>query len=178
VIFEPTPIPGAFVVRPEPHHDERGYFARIWCRDEFAAQGIDVAIVQASVSHNRRAGTLRGMHFALPPSKEDKLVRCSQGRIHDVIVDLRPESPTYRRHFGLELDDRSHVALFIPHGLAHGFQTLVDESEVVYMMTDVYRPELAAGVRHDDPAFGIEWPLPVTCIAQRDRSYASFDGSA
>lgn len=174
MIFEATPIPGAFVVRPEPHADERGYFARLWCRDEFAAHGIDVQMVQSSVSYNRTAGTLRGMHYSLPPSKEGKLVRCQRGAVHDVVIDLRPDSITFKQHFALHLDAHSHFALYIPPGLAHGFQTLVDDTEVIYMMTDFYRPELAAGVHHADPAFGICWPRPVACIAERDRLYLPF----
>lgn len=175
MIFEPTPIPGAFVVRPEPHHDERGYFARIWCRDEFAAHGVEVDMVQASISHNQRAGTLRGLHFAWPPSKEDKLVRCSRGRIYDVIVDLRPDSTTFMTHFALDLDNVRHNAIYIPHGCAHGFQTLVDDCEVAYMMADLYRSDLADGLRFDDPSLGIRWPQPVSVIAERDRQYADFD---
>jgi dTDP-4-dehydrorhamnose 3,5-epimerase len=175
VIFEATPLAGAFVVRIERHEDARGYFARLWCRNEFAAHGIDMALVQASISSNRRAGTLRGLHYAWPPSNEAKLVRCSQGRIHDVIVDLRPSSEFFLRHFVIELDATEHSALYIPHGFAHGFQTLVDDCEVVYMMTDFYRSELADGVRFDDPSFAIGWPRPVSVIAERDRRYPDFD---
>lgn len=178
MIFEATPIEGAFVVKPERHEDERGHFARLWCSDEFAAHGIEVEMVQANVSYTRLAGTLRGMHFAWPPSREGKLVRCSRGRIHDVIVDLRPSSPTFLDHFAIVLADRSHAALFVPHGLAHGFQTLEDDCEVTYMMTDRYRSELAAGYAWDDPAFRIDWPLPVSCIAARDGSYPRFDADA
>jgi dTDP-4-dehydrorhamnose 3,5-epimerase len=135
-------------------------------------------MVQASVSYNRTAGTLRGMHYSLPPSKEGKLVRCQRGAVHDVVIDLRPDSVTFKQHFALQLDAHSHLALYIPPGLAHGFQTLVDDTEVIYMMTDYYRPELAAGVHHADPAFGIRWPRPVACIAERDRTYAPFDAAA
>ena len=172
--FEPTAILGAFLVRIERREDERGYFARLWCRDEFAAHGIPVAMVQASVSCNRLAGTLRGMHYTRHPSSEGKLVRCSRGRIHDVVLDLRRESASYMKHFATVLDDRCHDALYIPQGVAHGFQTLVDDCEIHYMMTEAYRADLADGVRFDDPAFGIVWPAPVTCIADRDRSYPSF----
>jgi dTDP-4-dehydrorhamnose 3,5-epimerase len=175
VIFEPTSIPGAFVIRIEQREDERGYFARVWCREEFAAHGIDVGIVQASVSHNRQAGTLRGMHFTWPPSREAKLVRCEHGRVHDVILDLRPKSPTFLRHLGFVLDAQEHNALYIPHGVAHGFQTMTADADVLYMMTDSYRPTLAAGARFDDPVFGIAWPLPVTVISDRDRTYPDFN---
>lgn len=178
MIFTPLTIPGAFAIEVERRDDARGYFARLWCREEFRAHGIDVEIVQASVSHNRVAGTLRGLHFSRPPSAEGKLVRCSRGRIHDVILDLRRDSPAYLRHVAVDLDDRSHTALFVPPGVAHGFQTLTDDTEVVYMMTDFYRPELADGVRYDDPAFGIRWPLAVTCIAERDRAYPDYAAAA
>jgi dTDP-4-dehydrorhamnose 3,5-epimerase len=175
VIFSQLPIAGAYAISFEPHVDERGYFGRLWCRDEFAAQGICVDMVQASVSHNDVAGTLRGMHFTWPPSREGKLVRCGRGRILDVILDLRPDSPTFLRHVAVELDAGEHNAVYIPAGAAHGFQTLVDDTDVVYMMTEVYRPELADGVRYDDAAFGIRWPLPVTRIAERDAAYQDFD---
>ncbi len=172
--FSQTPIDGARLVEVERHVDERGYFARIWCREEFQAQGIDVDLMQASVSRNLRRGTLRGMHFTHSPSREAKLVRCSRGRVHDVILDLRPGSPSFLKHFAVTLDADEHNALYIPQGVAHGFQTLEDDCEVTYMMTDLYRPEVADGARYDDPSFGIAWPLEVTCIAQRDRSYPDF----
>lgn len=175
MIFEATPVLGALLVRIEPRKDERGFFARLWCREEFAAQGIDVQMVQASVSHNGVAGTVRGLHYSASPSREGKLVRCERGRIIDVIVDLRPGSPTYLRHFAIELSDQGREALYIPPQVAHGFQTLQDDTDVHYMMSDFYRPDLARGVRFDDPAFGIEWPLPVSTIAARDRQYSDFD---
>ncbi len=175
MIFRPTPIPGAQVIELERWSDERGFFARSWCREEFARAGIDAEMVQASVSHNRLAGTLRGLHFAWPPSREAKLVRCERGSVHDVILDLRPESPAFQRHFAVVLDDVQRNALYIPPGLAHGFQTLADDCGVLYMMTEAYRPELADGVRFDDPAFGIAWPRPVSSIAARDREYPGFD---
>jgi dTDP-4-dehydrorhamnose 3,5-epimerase len=176
VIFEALPISGAFAVAIEPHIDERGFFARLWCRDEFAAHGIRVDLVQASVSHNRRAGTLRGLHFSHAPSSEGKLVRCERGRAYDVMVDLRPDSAAYLTHVAVELDAERHNAVWIPPGVAHGFQTLVDDTDIVYGMSDAYRPELADGVRFDDPAFGLRWPLPVSAIAERDRTYPDFAG--
>ena len=175
MIIGETPIFGACVVKLEPHADERGFFARTWCRDEFRRAGIDTEMVQASVSHNRRAGTLRGMHFTWPPSREGKLARCERGRVFDVILDLRPDSPSFLAHFSVELDDDRRMALYIPPGVAHGFQTLVDTCDVLYMMTDFYRPDLAAGVRYDDPKFGITWPRAVSTIAERDRTYPLFD---
>lgn len=172
--FEPTSILGAFALHLERHEDDRGHFARVWCREEFAAKGLDLEMVQASVSYNRRAGTLRGLHYSLAPAREGKLVRCEAGRVFDVLVDLRPESASYLEHFCIELDATRGNAVYAPPGVAHGFQTLADESRVVYMMSDFYRPELAAGVRHDDPAFAIRWPLPISVIAPRDLGYADF----
>lgn len=176
--FLPTALAGAFVVEPERNSDERGFFARTWCRREFAQNGIDVEILQSSVSHNRLAGTLRGMHFSWPPSNEGKLVRCERGAVYDVIIDLRPDSATFMKHIAVELTEENRCALYIPPGFAHGFQTLADDTEVLYMMTDFYRPELADGVRFDDPAFGIRWPRPVTVIVERDRNFPDFDREA
>lgn len=173
--FTATPIVGAFVVSPERMEDERGFFARVWCASEFAAHGIPQPIAQASLSHNRLAGTVRGMHYSRAPAREGKLVRCQNGRVLDVIIDLRDDHPSYLQQFAVELDDRAHQAIYIPPGVAHGFQTLTDDADVLYMMTEAYRPELAAGVRHDDPAFGVRWPLPVRVISARDREYPDFD---
>lgn len=178
MIFEALAIPGAFLVAPEPREDARGHFARLWCRDEFAAQGIHADLVQASVSHNTTLGTLRGLHFQWPPSHEAKIVRCERGRIFDVLVDLRPDSPAFGRHVATVLDEQTRNALFVPAGVAHGFQTLDDVCDVHYMMTDFYRPELADGVRFDDAAFGIRWPRRVARIADRDRDYPDFDRAA
>jgi dTDP-4-dehydrorhamnose 3,5-epimerase len=178
VNLAPTAIPGAFTVELERNADERGFFARTWCREEFARAGIEIDIVQASVSHNGRRGTLRGLHFAWPPSRETKLVRCERGRVHDVIVDLRPESPAFLRHMAVTLDAEACNAIYIPPGVAHGFQTLADDCTVFYMMSEAYRPELADGVRFDDPAFGVSWPLPVSSIHPRDRGYPDFDAAA
>jgi len=178
VKFVPTAIPGARTLELERHADVRGSFARTWCRDEFARQGIAVDMVQASVSHNHLRGTVRGLHFAWPPSSEAKLVRCERGQVMDVIVDLRPDSPAFLRHIAVTLDDEQGNALYIPPGVAHGFQTLADDCTVLYMMSDFYRPELADGVRYDDPAFGVAWPLPVSCIVERDRRYPDFDPAA
>lgn len=173
--FVPLDIAGAWEVRVERHDDERGYFARLWCREEFGAAGIDSDLVQASASFNRVAGTVRGMHFSLPPAREGKLVRCAVGEVHDVVLDLRPGSTTFGQHRFVVLTQDEQNALYIPPGVAHGFQTLVDGATVHYMMTERYRPELAAGVRYDDPAFAIRWPLGVAVISERDRSYPDFD---
>src|SRR5262245_20735946 len=170
--FRETPLAGAFVIELDRREDERGFFARCWCRDEFAAHGLTAAWVQANVSFNRRAGTLRGLHYQADPHAEDKLVRCTLGAVHDVIVDLRPGSPTYARWAAVELSAASRRALYVPRGFAHGFQTLADDSELLYLMSEVYYPECARGVRWDDPALGIEWPeCPGRVIAPRDRSF-------
>ena len=174
--FLPTPLAGAFVVELELLEDERGFFARSFCEKEFAAHGLDSRLVQCNVSFNRRRGTLRGMHFQAPPKGEAKLVRCTAGAIHDVIVDLRPASATYCRWFGVELTARNRRALYVPERFAHGFQTLADDSEVLYNMSEFFHPELARGVRWNDQRFAIEWPLPDPIVSKRDRGYPDFAG--
>ena len=178
MILRPTAIAGAHSVEIEPMADERGYFARAWCRREFADAGVDFEVVQCSLSGTRLAGTVRGMHFQWPPSREAKLIRCQRGRVHDVLVDLRPDSATYLATFAAVLDAGRHNALYCPTGVAHGFQALDDDVELYYMMSDVYRPDLYGGVRFDDAAFGIRWPLPVRAIHERDRGYPDFDRGA
>jgi|SRR6185437_16127170 dTDP-4-dehydrorhamnose 3,5-epimerase len=180
MLFRPTPLDGAVVVEIEPHRDARGFFARSWCSQEFEAAGLNGTLVQSSFSHNVHRGTVRGMHLQLPPSREAKLVRCGRGAIYDVIVDLRPDSPTYLQHFGIELSARTYTSLYIPPLMAHGFQTLEDTSEVMYQMSDVYAPDLAAGFRWNDPAFAIRWPIEdpaAVTIAPRDRDYPDFDAT-
>ncbi len=173
--FTPTPIPGAVVIDIEPIADERGFFARTWCAEEMAAHSLSSRVVQCSVSFNRRRGTLRGMHYQAPPHEEVKIVRCVRGAIHDVIVDLRPASPSFKRWFAVELSAANGRALYVPEGVAHGFQTLADESEVAYQMSERHHPESARGVRWDDPAFGIEWPAEASRIIHpRDRAYPDF----
>lgn len=175
MIFVKTPLEGAIVIQIERNEDARGFFSRLWCREEFKAHGLEIEIAQVSMSHNRAAGTVRGMHFQWPPSREAKLVRCQRGRIHDVIVDLRPKAATYTEHFSVALDADRHNALYIPQGIAHGFQTLVDDSDVVYMMSDYYDAALQAGVRWNDPAFSIAWPIKDATILPRDAGYPDFD---
>ncbi len=175
--FTPLPLAGCQRVSIEAAADERGYFARLWCRQAFASAGIDISIEQASASFNHRAGTLRGLHFAWPPAQEGKLVRCARGRLHDVLLDLRPGSATFLHSVAVELDADGHCAVYVPPGVAHGFQTLVDNTEVHYMMSEAYRPGLGDGVRFDDPCFGLAWPLPVACMSERDRSYPLFDAA-
>jgi dTDP-4-dehydrorhamnose 3,5-epimerase len=178
VRFQPTPLADAFVVDVDRHSDERGFFARTWCAEEFAAVGLPDVVAQSSVSWNERRHTLRGMHWQAAPHGEAKLVRCTRGAIHDVIVDLRPESVTYLRHFAIELDESSRRALFIPAGMAHGFLTLVDGTEVLYQMDTPYTPDAAYGARFDDPAFAISWPAPPAVISERDRSYPDLKPAA
>lgn len=175
--FVPTSLAGTWIVEPEPHHDERGHFARTWCAREFHAAGLPHTLAQTSTSVTRLRGTVRGLHFQRPPSGEGKLVRCTRGRVHDVLVDLRRGSPTLATHLEVELDDRSARAVYVPPGVAHGYQTLVDDVEVLYQMTAPYVPELADGVCAGDPAFGIRWPLPVAAIHPRDREWPAFDAT-
>lgn len=174
--FEPTAIEGAFLVVPEKLEDPRGFFARTFCERELAAKGLAPRFVQQSVSQNTQRGTLRGMHWQGPPHEEAKLVRCTSGRIWDVILDLRPASPTFRQHFGVELAASEHTALYVPEGVAHGFLTLAPYSEIFYQMSVAHHPESACGVRWDDPAFGIGWPEPVQVISERDATYPDFEG--
>jgi dTDP-4-dehydrorhamnose 3,5-epimerase len=175
--FRPARLAGVFVVEPEPHEDERGFFARAWDGTEFAAHGLDPGVAQISISYNRRAGTLRGLHFQHPPHQETKLVRATKGALFDVIVDLRRSSPTYLQWEGFELTDRNRLQLYIPKGFAHGFETLVDETEVLYLISAPFVPGAYGGLRYDDPAIGIAWPLPVSVIADRDRTFPDFAGN-
>ena len=172
--FTPAPLAGAFLVALEPHPDPRGFFARAFCADDFRAQGLDPRVAQTSLSHNVKRGTLRGMHWQAAPHGETKLVRCERGAIHDVIVDLRPGSPTYTRTFGVDLRAQDHLALYIPEGFAHGFQTLEDDTVVHYQMSTPYVPAAGRGARWNDPVFGIRWPLADPILIARDRDYPDF----
>jgi len=176
LVFTETVLKGAFVIEPEKHEDFRGFFARTFCADEFARHNLETAVAQTSISYNPSKGTLRGMHYQAPPFEETKLVRCTMGAIHDVILDLRTDSPTFKRSFGVELSAQNRKALYIPRGFAHGFQTLEDNSEVLYQMSVPYSAKQARGVRWDDPAFGIAWPDGARIIHERDRSYPDFRG--
>jgi dTDP-4-dehydrorhamnose 3,5-epimerase len=169
-----VPIPGAYVIELEPIVDERGFFARTWCKQEFRQFGLNANIAQCSISFNTRRGTLRGMHYQDKPHAETKLVRCSAGGIYDVIVDLRLQSPSYCRWFAVELTAANQKMLYVPESVAHGFQTLADHTEVVYQISDTYQSECARGVRWDDPLFGIEWPIEEIVISQRDRAFPDF----
>jgi dTDP-4-dehydrorhamnose 3,5-epimerase len=176
VRFTPTPITGAWLIEPEPLADDRGFFARLFCHDEFARHGLVGSFVQSSISCNHKAGTLRGMHFQQAPYQETKLVRCTAGRIHDVILDLRPESPEYRCWWSVELSAENRLTLYIPAGVAHGFQTLTDGAEVLYQMSESYHPEAATGVRWNDPAFRMVWPLPAPILSAKDRAWPDYAG--
>lgn len=167
-------LPGAWLVEIEPHADERGAFARTFCAREFAERGLATAFVQTSLSLNSRRGTLRGLHWQAPPHAEAKLLRCVRGRVYDVLVDVRPDSHTYRQHVAFELAADARNAAYAPAGVAHGFLTLTDDCEVHYAMSAFHAPEAARGARYDDPAFGIVWPEPVQVIAERDRSWPAF----
>lgn len=170
--FDPTPLAGAYVVELARIEDERGFFARSFCREEFVAMGLSPVVAQCNVSWNSRKGTLRGMHFQAKPHEEAKLVRCTRGAIWDVIVDLREDSATRYASHGVHLDAQNRLALYVPEGFAHGFQTLEDDCEVLYQMSEAYQPGLGRGVRWDDPKFGIAWPLPNPILSDRDRAYA------
>ena len=172
--FIETALSGAFIVEPEPIHDERGFFARLFDAGEFSDRGLEASFPQWSVSYNRRAGTLRGLHYQAAPAAEVKLVRCTAGAIYDVIVDLRPDSPSYRRSVAVELSAENRRILYVPEGFAHGFQTLAEGCEVGYFISAEYRAELQRGVRWDDPAFGIEWPEAERTISARDAAFPDF----
>lgn len=174
MIFRPTAIPGVVLVEPERLADERGFFARTFCAREFAAHGLAARLVQCSLSFNPRRGTLRGMHYQEAPHGEAKLVRCTRGRIHDVALDLRRDSPAFKRHVAVELSAENRLALHLPPGVAHGFLTLEDGCEVAYQMSEPFDPAAGRGVRFDDPAFAIAWPAAVAIVSDRDRTYPDF----
>jgi len=175
LVFLATKLPGVQVIEAEKREDERGFFARTFCLQEFEAHGLDARASQCSISFNRKKGTLRGMHYQVAPHAESKLVRCTAGAIYDVAVDLRPDSPTFKQWEGVELSAQNRRALYIPAGCAHGFQTLADDTEVYYQISEFYHPESARGVRWDDPAFGIDWPgVEHRTLSERDLSYGDY----
>jgi dTDP-4-dehydrorhamnose 3,5-epimerase len=174
VKFEPTPLAGSFVIEMQLFYDNRGFFSYSFDRGKFEQAGVAGEIVQSNLSFNLKRGTLRGMHLQVEPKAQPKLVRCTAGAVYDVIVDLRPDSPTYCKWFGTELSAQNHRSLYIPKGFAHGFQTLTDNAELLYEMFEWYAPETARGVRYSDPAFGIKWPLDVSVISDRDATYPDF----
>ena len=172
--FHATKLPGVFEIHLEPMRDERGFFARTWCRSEFEEHGLESALVQCNISFNTRKGTLRGMHYQAAPFAETKLVRCTQGSICDVVLDLRPQSPTFKRWVAVTLTEENRNMVYVPKGCAHGFLTLQDETEVFYQMSEVYNAESARGVRWNDPTFAIAWPEKVEVISDRDHNYPDF----
>jgi dTDP-4-dehydrorhamnose 3,5-epimerase len=176
LIFEETELPGAFVIDIEPYEDERGFFARAWCGDEFEQHGLSTNVVQCNLAYNRAKWTLRGMHYQEPPHAEVKLVRCTRGAVYDVIVDLRPDSSTFARWVGIELTADNHRMLYVPEGFAHGYQTLADDTETYYQVSAAYEPGSARGVRWDDPAFGITWPAAERrIISDKDRAWPDYE---
>jgi dTDP-4-dehydrorhamnose 3,5-epimerase len=175
MIFTETTLPGAYVLDLELLQDERGFFARTFCRREFTAHGLTPIVAQANISSNDRQGTVRGLHFQYPPSAEAKLVSCSRGAILDVVIDLRPESPTYLRHFAVELSADNRRSLYVPERFAHGYQVLEDHTETTYLVSEFYAPATEGGLAYDDPRLAIVWPLPVTDISPKDRAWARLD---
>ena len=173
--FIETELQGAYIIELERREDERGFFARAFCQNEFAQHGLKPVIAQANLASNRRKGTLRGMHFQYPPAAETKLVRCTRGAILDIIVDLRPESRTYLRHIAVELSADNQRALYVPERFAHGYQALEDNTDTSYQVGEFYTPSAEGGLRYDDPRLGLSWPLPVTVMSDKDRVYKSLD---
>jgi dTDP-4-dehydrorhamnose 3,5-epimerase len=173
--FHETRIPGVFEIHLEPRTDERGFFARSWCHKEFEAHGLNPKVAQCNISFNKRKGTLRGIHYQAAPHAETKVVRCTRGAIHDVVVDLRPQSPTFKDWVAVILTDANRHMVYVPMGCGHGFMTLENETEVFYQMSEFYQPALARGVRWDDPAFQIVWPGATEVISERDRTYPNFE---
>jgi len=174
MIFKKTNLEGAFIVEIQRLEDGRGFFARSFCQREFQEHGLNPNLAQCNISFNKVKGTLRGMHFQVAPHEEAKLVRCTQGAIHDVIIDLRPDSPNYMHHFAIDLTAEAHNALYVPEGFAHGFLTLAPETCVFYQMSEFYAPGYARGFRWNDPAFNLKWPVEIEMISERDANYPDF----
>jgi dTDP-4-dehydrorhamnose 3,5-epimerase len=172
MLFAETKLKGAFIIDLERREDDRGFFARAFCQNEFAAHGLKPVIAQANIGFNRRKGTVRGMHFQYPPAAETKLVRCSRGGVLDIIIDLRPESPTYLEHIIVELTAENHRGIYIPERFAHGYQAVADDTETTYHVGEFYTPGAEGGLPFDDPRLNLHWPLPVTVISDKDRAWA------
>lgn len=172
--FKETKLKGAYVIELELLRDDRGFFARSFCREEFNKYDLNFQVAQCNVSYNKKRGTLRGMHYQAAPHEEDKLIRCIKGSMYDVIIDLRPDSPTFKQWISIELVADNYTMLYVPKGFAHGFQTLLDDTEVFYQMSELHYPEFARGVRWDDPAFGITWPISQPILSPKDCSYPFF----
>jgi dTDP-4-dehydrorhamnose 3,5-epimerase len=175
MIFTETKLKGAFIVDVERREDERGFFARVFCQNEFADHGLKPIIAQANLAFNLKRGTVRGMHFQFPPAAETKLVRCTRGGIVDIIVDLRPESPTFLEHISVELNEDNYRALYVPERFAHGYQVLADKTDTSYQVGEFYTPGVEGGLMYTDPRFGLEWPLETTVISEKDAAWKSFD---
>lgn len=174
MIFTETQLKGAYIVEIEKLKDNRGFFARGWCRKEFEDHGLTARVVQANISSNKKKGTLRGMHYQVAPYEETKLVRCTRGAIYDVIIDLRPDSPTFKQWIGVELTEKNYKMLYVPENFGHGFQTLKDNTEVTYQVSQFYAPGSENGIRWNDSAFGIEWPLDAQVISDKDKGWPDF----
>ncbi len=173
--FEETRLKGAFIVSLERREDDRGFFGRAFCQKEFAAQGLDPAVAQANIGWSRLKGTLRGMHFQFPPHAEAKFMRATRGAVRDIIIDLRPESPTYLQHVAVTLSAEEHRALYVPERFAHGYQTLEDDTEICYHASEFYAPGFDGGLSPEDPQLGLEWPLPVAALSAKDASWPHLD---
>lgn len=174
MIFTETKLNGAYVIEIQKLEDMRGFFARTWCKNEFKAHGLISCLMQINISSSKKKGTLRGMHYQEEPNQESKLIRCTRGAIYDVIIDLRPNSSTYKKWFGIELTAENYKMLYVPEDFAHGFQTLEDDTEVVYQVSQFYSPQSERGVRYNDPIFGISWPLDVQVITDKDKNWADY----
>lgn len=172
MIFTETQLQGVYIIDLEPQNDDRGFFGRTWCQQEFTERGLNPQLVQCNISYNIKCGTLRGMHYQSHPYQEAKLVRCTSGKIYDVIIDLRPDSTTFKKWLAFTLTGNSYRSIYIPEGFAHGFQTLEDNTEVFYQMSEFFHPEAARGVRWNDPEFQIEWPIEALIISEKDKSYS------
>lgn len=177
MIFTPAKIEGAYLIEPEKKRDERGFFARSFCQKEFEEKGLNICWVQSNISFNEKKGTIRGMHYQTAPHEEIKLVRCTWGALYDVLIDLRPESPTFKQWETFELSEANHRILYIPKGVAHAFQTLVDKTEVFYEMSEAYHPESSKGIRWNDPFFNIKWPISNPILSSKDQNYPNFNPS-
>jgi dTDP-4-dehydrorhamnose 3,5-epimerase len=174
MIFTPTKLPGAFIIDLEQRQDDRGFFARTWCAKEMAAHGLATNLAQANMSLSRKRGTLRGMHFQIAPHQEDKIVRCTRGALHDVIIDLRLESATFKQWIGVDLTVDNYRSLYVPKGFGHGFVTLTDDTEAAYFVSEFYAPGAEGGVRYNDPAFDIHWPAAMQVISEKDANWPDF----
>ncbi|QKT02479.1 dTDP-4-dehydrorhamnose 3,5-epimerase [Ectothiorhodospiraceae bacterium 2226] len=174
MIFEPTTLKDAWLIKPEKLSDKRGFFARTWCQREMEEKGLVARLVQANISYNATRGTLRGMHYQIAPYEETKLVRCTRGAIYDVIIDLREDSPTFRQWFGVDLTAENSHMLYVPEGFAHGYQTLQDDTEVAYQVSEFFTPNSERGIHYQDPAFAVEWPLEVSVISEKDAGWVPY----